>query len=64
MQDLSMHIAISQSESAPYLLLANWYFIHQLSLDVSREKIIVSNPDGSILALDYHHRCVMHGTIL
>ena len=62
LHDLSIHIAISQSESAPYLLLANWRFIHQLSLDGSQERTVVSVPDGQITALDYHHRCTMHDT--
>lgn len=51
-----MSIAISQLESAPYLLLTNQNLIFQLSLDGSREKAIVSDVDGGIFTFDYHLR--------
>ena len=52
-------LATSQMEFGPYILLANWRFIHQLSLDGSQERTIVSDPFGNIYAMDYHYRSMM-----
>ena len=48
----------SQSESAetPYLLFANADFIHQISLDGSRLRTIISEPKQYIYTMDYHSR--------
>ena len=49
----------SQSESAeaaPYLLFTNYHFIHQVSLDGSRLRTIISEPNQYIFTLDYHSR--------
>ena len=50
----------SQSEpaQAPYILLANHRYIHKLSLDGSRLKTIISEPNDrtGIYAVDYHIR--------
>ena len=48
----------SQSElaEATYLLLANGPYIHQISLDGSRLRTIISEPTHRIYALDYHVR--------
>ena len=52
-------LATSQMEFGPYILLANWRFIHQLSLDGSQERTIVSDPFGNIYAMDYRYRSMM-----
>ena len=55
--DFAMHsIEISNSEPVPSILLANAYFIHQLSLDSTREQTVVSEPRGGIWGIDYHYR--------
>jgi hypothetical protein len=52
-----MHsIEISNSEPIPSILVANTYFIHQLSLDKIREQAVVSDPRGGIFGIDYHYR--------
>ena len=47
----------SAQSASPYILLANERFIHQLSLDGSRLRTIVSEPNQAIFMLDYHIRC-------
>ena len=47
----------SAQSASPYILLANERFIHQLSLDGSRLRTIVSEPNQAIFTLDYHIRC-------
>ena len=55
--DFAMHsIEISNSEPVPSILLANAYFIHQFSLDSTREQTVVSEPRGGIWGIDYHYR--------
>ena len=55
--DFTMHsIEISNSEPVPSILLANTYFIHQLSLDGTREQTVVSELSGGIWGIDYHYR--------
>ena len=55
---LILAIDANQSEStkAPYMLLANFRYIHQLSLDGSRLRTIISEPNQYIYTLDYHIR--------
>lgn len=48
--------ATPRTQSSPYILLANRYFLHQLTLDGNREKTVVSDPRGNIYAVDYHYR--------
>ena len=47
---------VSNLESPPYILLTNTHFIHQLSLDGTRERTIVSDSIREIYAVDYHYR--------
>ena len=47
---------ISSSEPTPSILLVNAYFIHQLSLDGTRERTVANNPGGGMWAVDYHYR--------
>ena len=58
--NLTFLAAASQSESAqaPYILLANYRFIHQLSLDGNRLRTIISDPSErtGIYTVDYHIR--------
>ena len=46
----------SEPSEAPYLLLANRRYIHQISLDGSRLRTIISEPSQHIYTLDYHSR--------
>ena len=53
---LMQFVAAPESAEAPYILLANRRFIHQISLDGSRQRTIVSEPNQNIYTLDYHIR--------
>ena len=48
----------SQPEPAetPYLFLANYPYIHQISLDGNRLRTVISKPGLNIFTLDYHSR--------
>ena len=46
----------SSSEPSPSILLANAYFINQLSLDGTRERTVANDPRGGIWGVDYHYR--------
>ena len=49
--------SLESAQSADhYILLANERFIHQLSLDGSRLRTIISEPNQAIFTMDYHIR--------
>lgn len=60
LSDLIFHFAATLTEltqaQAPYILLANYRYIHKLSLDGSRLKTVISEPDQRIYTVDYHNR--------
>ena len=53
---------ISNSEPTPSdsILLANVYYIHQFSLDGTRERTVASSPTGGIWGIDYHYRWLQY----
>ena len=60
LSDLIFHFAATLTEliqaQAPYILLANYRYIHKLSLDGSRLKTVISEPNQRIYTVDYHNR--------
>ena len=49
-----MHVALSPSVSG-YLLVANRLYLHQISLDGSRSKVVKGGL-GNAIAVDFHFR--------
>ena len=53
---LTLTAALAGSTQAPYILLSNYRYIHKLSLDGSRIRTVISEPNQRIYTVDYHNR--------